>query len=124
MASELGATIVLLQEPNRRKTAHATMLHDPKVDTAVAFPHRLVQVCLHTYLPSVTAVSFPDWDLYNLYTSPNITWEEFTTTIEQVMELIITTKSPLWGSPASDRRGAYLEDWAAQLQLEVINKGN
>lgn len=35
----------------------------------------------------------------------------------------LNAKSVLWGSPYSDERGRYIEDWAAALDLVIINKG-
>ncbi|KAK9670965.1 Endonuclease-reverse transcriptase [Popillia japonica] len=33
-------------------------------------------------------------------------------------------KAPLWGSPFMDKRGEYLMEWAAELNLSVLNSGD
>ncbi|KAK9687558.1 Endonuclease-reverse transcriptase [Popillia japonica] len=30
----------------------------------------------------------------------------------------------MWGSPVTDKRGEYLMEWAAELNLSVMNSGN
>lgn len=34
------------------------------------------------------------------------------------------SKSRLWGSRITDRRGMLVEDWAAELDLRILNTGN
>lgn len=74
--------------------------------------------------------------IYSCYISPNITLELFKKRLDAIMmdvqrvnrEAIATgdfnAKSTAWGSPSSDKRGEYIEEWIATLNLVVLNQGN
>ncbi|XP_039309946.1 uncharacterized protein LOC120358759 [Solenopsis invicta] len=75
--------------------------------------------------------------IVGVYISPNISPEEFETQIEEVEEVVrrlqpgwvlvagdFNARSVDWAGPVTDTMGELLGDWAAALDLHVVNRGS
>ncbi|XP_029675536.1 uncharacterized protein LOC115243021 [Formica exsecta] len=82
------------------------------------------------------AVQWGRISVIGVYISPNINLAHFEERLESIGECIgrclprptiiagdFNAKSALWGSPLNNRRGEILEDWAAALNLCILNTG-
>ncbi|KMQ88867.1 reverse transcriptase [Lasius niger] len=77
-----------------------------------------------------------DIHIISCYISPNATRSEFLSFLDElglsvrILESRIliggdfNSKSTLWGSPFTNSRGELLEEWAAELDLRLVNTGN
>ncbi|KMQ85987.1 reverse transcriptase [Lasius niger] len=83
------------------------------------------------------AMRYKDLHLISCYISPNLRISKYLEALDELEDIIrasnrkriiicgdFNAKSPLWGSRILDRRGSYLEDWAAGNGLWVANVGN
>lgn len=82
------------------------------------------------------AVRFSDVSVFSSYISPNLLVVDYLEFLEELSDVIhdlggrlifcgdYNAKSVLWGSPATDVRGDYVERWAAANDLRLANVGN
>lgn len=83
------------------------------------------------------AVEWRETILIGVYFSPNRSLVEFETFLDGVGALIgqtlprpallvgdLNAKSLAWGSPATDARGEFLEEWVTMTGLSVLNRGS
>lgn len=109
---------------------------DRREDAAVFCRSKNIGVENFFKLEGAVRLQFDKFDIYSCYISPNIPLDAFKGDIDNIMyevrrrkrEAIIVgdlnAKSPAWGSPTEDARGVYLTEWAAVLDLVVINRGD
>lgn len=76
-----------------------------------------------------------DISLVSCYVSPNSVRGEFSNFLTELREAVrslggrvivcgdFNSKSKLWGARITDRRGILVEDWAAELDLRILNTG-
>ncbi|XP_025985789.1 uncharacterized protein LOC113002890 [Solenopsis invicta] len=83
------------------------------------------------------ACRWGDWAVVGVYISPNISHGDFEDKIEEIDGVVrrlhpdwllvagdFNAKSADWGCPVTDTRGEMLENWAAALDLHIINRGS
>ncbi|KMQ91606.1 reverse transcriptase [Lasius niger] len=82
------------------------------------------------------AIKYGELCLISFYVSPNATINEFLEALDELGDMIRTNNrrtvvcgdfnswSVMWGSRSTNQRGQYVEDWAAEFDLRVVNIGN
>lgn len=81
-------------------------------------------------------VKWKEWYIVAIYLSPKLTREEFEERLEEIEEEVrekgkgktivagdFNAKAKLWGSDKECRKGKTLCEWAAAMDLKIINKG-
>lgn len=134
-AIEEKVDIVIIGEPNKQMAKKQGFIMDEEEVVAAHIINKSVGIAKHERGRGYIKLTFGDWSLYGCYISPNITTDEFEERLDGIMAsakrekkaIIIAgdlnSKSPLWGSPASDKRGEYVAEWAAELDLVFLNSG-
>lgn len=77
-----------------------------------------------------------EFKLVSVYISPNSTREEFLEFLDDLSDEVrrlngrkvivcgdFNSKSIAWGSPRTDRRGKMVEEWAAEVDMRLVNTG-
>ncbi|KAK9718499.1 Endonuclease-reverse transcriptase [Popillia japonica] len=135
-AYEKMVDIIIISEPNKKIGKSQGYLTDNDVNVAIHIKNRDLGIVTHESGDGYVCVKWKDWSSYGCYLSPNIPYEEYRVRIDRIMQNVASrstnaiiagdfnAKAPLWGSPLTDRRGEYLMEWAAQLNLSVSNKGD
>lgn len=82
------------------------------------------------------AITIGDVSVISCYVSPNTVRGEFSNFLIELRDAVrsfgsrvivcgdFNSKSKLWGSRMTDDRGMLVEDWAAELDLRILNTGN
>lgn len=136
-AVELGADLCAISEPARPPESHqwflslsglaAIYLRDSDTTPNVRLTFR-----------SANFVAIRHNDLYvaSVYISPNATFNEFSVFIDDLTDFCALHPEKVivcgdfnahaisWGSPSTDPRGHLVEEWAAQLDLRLVNVGD
>lgn len=127
--------IILASEPNK-KIIKRCGLTDEREDAAVILVNKNIRAKGIYRGGGYVRLELENADLYSCYISPNIKIEEFKKTVDDIMnevrnrkkEAIVAgdfnAKSQLWSSPKQDKRGEYIEEWAATLNLTILNEGD
>ncbi|KAJ8977860.1 hypothetical protein NQ317_004768 [Molorchus minor] len=135
VAGEKKADIIIISEPNVKLVSSHNYLVDNRKDVAIQIRNKHVGINRVEKGEGFVKLLFENWHLYGCYVSPNISFQEFKLYIDSIMVQIrdgekeaifagdLNAKSALWGSPYSDERGNYVAEWAAELNLTIINTG-
>lgn len=135
-ACEKDIDVVIISEPNIKISLDNNFIMDKKRDVAIYIRNKDVGICSHVIGDGYVCIRWERWCIIGCYFSPNITMEEFKTLTDNLLEAVkgtnldaviagdFNSKAPLWGSPLTNARGEYLMEWAAELNLNVINTGN
>ncbi|KAJ8964370.1 hypothetical protein NQ317_003015 [Molorchus minor] len=135
-AAKNEVDIIAVCEPNKALVEDSRWVKDKRKNVAVFFPNRNVGVKGMASGDGFVKIHLGFGVLFCCYSSPNIALEEFQREVDEVMESSRRTgeevlllgdlngKSPMWGSPIKDARGAYLEEWLAALDMVAHNTGD
>ncbi|XP_045482746.1 uncharacterized protein LOC123686562 [Harmonia axyridis] len=127
--------ILAISEPNRKICQQEGWHMDKRGDVAVRICNRQVEVNKIVTGSSYIQVSLEGIELFVVYISPNITVQKFKEIVDKVMDKAsrnpkksmvtgdLNSKSQIWGSPTTDERGQYLEEWMAQMAWGTANSG-
>lgn len=108
---------------------------DKRGDVAVRICNRQVEVNKIVTGSSYIQVSLEGIELFVVYISQNITVQKFKEIVDKVMDKAsrnpkksmvtgdLNSKSQIWGSPTTDERGQYLEEWMAKMAWGTANSG-
>ena len=137
-AGELGAAVCVVSEPARTPSSQQWFFSNNGlaaiyINTRVAlYPASLVAKGQNS-----VSVRYGDIHIVSCYVSPNLDYGGFSDFLDELTNLHTTfisnkalicgdfnAHSRLWGSPTTDRRGDLVEEWAAQMDLRVLNSGN
>lgn len=139
MAEETAARndvdIIVVSEPNRRVLKKAGWLKDKRGDVGVYFRNRKLELRQTKAGEGYICIHMAKGALICCYSSPNIALGEFEEEVHGIMREVqgagecivmgdLNVKSPLWGSPVTDKRGEHWTEWMAALDLVVLNVGN
>lgn len=82
------------------------------------------------------AVEWREWSIISVYMSPKLTSEQFEKKLEEIEEEInkrrrrklilagdFNAKARLWGSGKDCAKGRILCEWAAMMELRIVNRG-
>lgn len=135
-AAENNIDLLMISEVNKTIAKKAEWICDIRVDTAVYCRNKNIGITGYAKFDGAVQIQLAGFDIYCCYISPNISLADFKKDIDNIMEEILTrnreaivlgdlnAKSPAWGSPIEDARGAYLTEWAAVIDLVALNRGN
>lgn len=126
--------LVIISEPNINIATKKGFIMKKENDVAVHIANKNIGITGHALGEGFVKLQFRHFIMLCCYCSPNITPVQSQTYIDKIMNEVkdakeaiiagdLNAKSPLWGSPSSDQRGNYIEDWAAELQMEFLNTG-
>nr|CAH7732355.1 unnamed protein product [Callosobruchus chinensis] len=136
VAKEKNIDIIIVSEPNKALVQNVQWITDTRLDVAVYFRNASIEVSGITKKAGYICIKLRDHNLYCGYSSPNIPLSAFKQYCDQIMEDVqsssrkaillgdLNVKSPEWGSPITDDRGAYLMEWISALDLVVHNTGD
>nr|CAH7745933.1 unnamed protein product [Callosobruchus chinensis] len=136
VAKEKNIDIIIVSEPNKALVQNVQWITDTRLDVAVYFRNPSIEVSGITKKAGYICIKLRDHNLYCGYSSPNIPLSAFKQYCDQIMEDVqsssrkaillgdLNVKSPEWGSPITDDRGAYLMEWISALDLVVHNTGD
>lgn len=134
-ALQRRADILIISEPNKKLAKRQQYIADERLDVAAYILNRNVGIIKHSSGAGFVRLDFETWSLFCGYISPNISLDSYQEQMDGIMMQIrgeniqaviagdMNAKSPLWGSPAADRRGNYLAEWAAEIDLVFLNSG-
>lgn len=127
--------LIIISEPNPKISLRSNCIFDEDKLVAVQVLNKNVGIKKHEIGKGFVKLSFEKWHLYCCYISPNIDQSTYQANVDLIMndardtaeEYIIVgdlnSKSPMWGSPISDKRGKYLEEWISETNLTIQNTG-
>lgn len=136
VAKEKNIDIIIISEPNINIAKSQNLITDNRMDVAILILNRNIGVNRVEKGEGYVKIEFDTWILYGCYISPNIPLMEFKQYIDKVMTNIrdskkekifagdLNAKSNAWGSPYTDARGKYVDEWVAELDLVIMNRGN
>lgn len=136
-ATAKNVDIVVVSEPNKKIASGTKWFTDRSSDVAIYLPRSDVVVNRVTKGDGYLLLELERFLIVAAYVSPNIGIDDFCEKIDRIFayadgsnhgkpEIILgdlNSKSPLWGSPQPDHRGAYVESWLAQLNWVALNNG-
>lgn len=125
--------LLVVAEPNKRIVNGETWITDCRRDVAVRLINSNIQVQRVVSGEGVLAISLANFDLICCYITPNCcdsTFEQYINSLSAriragnrrfVLLGDFNAKSPMWGSPLSDRRGVMLAEAATHLGAVPVN---
>ncbi|KAJ8970450.1 hypothetical protein NQ317_000664 [Molorchus minor] len=129
--------IIIASEPNKKLVQEsARWITDSRLDVAVYLRNKELEVGSIRKKAGYICIKIKDYNIYCGYSSPNISLADYKQYIDGLMEDVtgntgksiivgdLNVKSPEWGSPTTDNRGAYLSEWISSLDLVVHNNGD
>lgn len=132
-ARQRGIHILVVCEPNKKRVQGTDWLKDNRVNVAVMFPARRVDVIGHRAGDGHLLLNLRDCDIICCYLSPNIDIRDYKLEVDNIMRLVrnkhtvvlgdLNAKSPQWGSPKMDERGDYWMEMIASRNMVVHNTG-
>lgn len=134
-AKQKKVDIIIVSEPNKKIVQSNEWVKDIRVDVAVLFVNRKLNVSNIKVKEGYIVINFVEWDLYCCYISPNIPINEYVEKVDEIANCVkcrkkeaiiagdINAKSHMWGSPVTDGRGEYWSEWIAALDMVVLNTG-
>ncbi|KAJ8928738.1 hypothetical protein NQ314_018663 [Rhamnusium bicolor] len=132
-ACEKNVDLIIISEPNVHLTRDRDYLSDNRNDVTVQLRNKNIGITRVVKGEGFVKLTFDNWHLYCCYISSNIPLQAFKEYIDSIMVQIrddgveaifagdLNAKSSLWGSPFTDVRGDYVTEWAAELDLVIIN---
>lgn len=136
-ASNLGATILLISEPNKRiLRERKDWFYDEEQNTAIKLMDTSMPIKSQGQGRGFTYLAIKDFIVFSCYSSGNDNIETLEQTLFEIGNLIRTVtmkaiiagdfnaKSPLWGMNFTERRGQLLSEWISTHNLVVANTGN
>lgn len=135
-AAENDVDLLVISEVNKTLGRNSAWLVDKREDAGVFCRNKNLGIVSCSKLDGAIRIQFDNFDIYCCYISPNITLDRFKTDVDNVMHEVrsrkrdaiilgdLNAKSPAWGSPNEDARGAYLSEWSAVLDIVVLNRGD
>lgn len=133
-ALQMDADILIASEPNKKIASGKSWICDNKKDVAVKLINSNLQVQKIDKGEGTVTIHFANFDLVCCYISPNCSENVFTQYLNYLTARIragkrsfvvagdFNAKSPMWGSPTSDRRGDALAEAAIGLGAVSINE--
>ncbi|KAG5861807.1 hypothetical protein JTB14_031497 [Gonioctena quinquepunctata] len=134
-ATEIDADIIVVSEPNKNICNGRGWYADTAKDVAVYIRNNRICIQKIQKFEGHLTIEFPSFTLFSVYLSPNITREDYSDKLQNIMEKArrcqsekiiagdFNAKSAEWGSPTTDARGTILMDWTSTLNLIVQNRG-
>lgn len=128
--------IAIIGEPNIKISGNTNSILDSRKDVSVFIRNKNTGIRGHSVGEGYLCIRWEGWCLFGCYFSPNIPLEEFKRSVDRLfqeiksssMDVVVAgdfnSKSPMWGSPSTDARGEYLMEWAAEINLNVVNSGD
>lgn len=133
-ARQQGADILIVCEPNKKRVSDSRWIKDSKVSVALLLLNRGLAVLDHSEGEGYVVLRLRAFSVVCCYISPNISMTDYQRAVDNLMELVqhgetvvlgdINAKSPMWGAPLVDNRGAYWTEWISTKNLVVHNTGN
>ncbi|KAK9685676.1 Endonuclease-reverse transcriptase [Popillia japonica] len=136
VAFDNSIDIIIIGEPNIKIAKENQYILDNKTNVAIYVKNKDIGICSHSLGEGFVCLKWEHWRLIGCYVSPNISLAEYDKHLDNLAEEIksedtevviagdFNAKSPVWGSAVTDTRGEHLTEWAAELGLNVINKGD
>lgn len=136
IACEKGVDVVIISEPNKKIAQEYQYITDRRVDVAIYIRNKDIGIISYEIGDGYVCLQWQEWCLYGCYCSPNIPLGDYEAYVDTLMRSVksknvsaviagdFNAKAPLWGSPVLDKRGTYLMEWAAELNLSVVNVGD
>lgn len=136
VAFDSSIDIIIIGEPNIKIAKENQYILDNKTNVAIYVKNKDIGICSHSLGEGFVCLKWEHWRLIGCYVSPNISLAEYDKHLDSLAEEIksedtevviagdFNAKSPVWGSAVTDTRGEHLTEWAAELGLNVINKGD
>lgn len=134
---ELQATLCAVAEP---RTIPDTPFWYSSTNKRAAirwFPRGSVQTCRLVYRArDFVVATMGEYNIISCYISPNASNVDFQTFLDEIGVALLNlpgktvicgdfnAKSRLWGSPRTDLRGEYVEEWSAEFNLCLVNVGD
>lgn len=127
--------LMIVSEPNKKMSLNQGWPTDKKRDIAIVVLNKNLEIDEINKKNGYVYIKLYGVHIFATYISPNIALEEFKERIDEVFEAAtsrpnnsiivgdVNSKSPLWGSPTSDARGEYMENWLSQLTWMARNNG-
>lgn len=127
--------IMVVGEPNKKIASNIKWIQDKRSDVAVLFLNKNLEIIEVNSNEGYLRIKMKDLYIYCCYISPNIEMDNYEKSVDSLMDDVSSTldekivmgdinaKSPMWGSPISDKRGKYWEEWVAALNLNILNDG-
>lgn len=127
--------VLIISEPNIKISQNKGLITDNRSDVAIQLLDKDIGAESIEKGDGYVIIVFNRWQLYGCYVSPNIHISEFKKYIDSVMTNIrnskkeaifagdLNAKSTAWGSPYTDERGKYMEEWMDELNLVILNTG-
>ncbi|KAJ8972488.1 hypothetical protein NQ314_000164 [Rhamnusium bicolor] len=128
--------IIIASEPNKKLVQESRWITDSRIDIAVYVRNKDLEIGNIRREAGYVCIKIRDYNVYCGYSSPNIPLDDFKQYIDGLMEDVtsnsgksiilgdLNVKSPEWGSPTTDNRGAYMAEWISTLDLVVHNNGD
>ncbi|KAJ8963710.1 hypothetical protein NQ314_005431 [Rhamnusium bicolor] len=128
--------IIIASEPNKKLVQESRWITDSRIDVAVYIRNKDLEIGNIRREAGYVCIKIRDYNVYCGYSSPNIPLDDFKQYIDGLMEDVtsnsgksiilgdLNVKSPEWGSPTTDNRGAYMAEWISTLDLVVQNNGD
>lgn len=133
---EKDVDILIAAEPNKKIVSGRNWISDNSKDVGVRLINSNMQVRRVDRGEGVLTISFASFDLVCCYVTPNCPDRDFVEFVNNLDKRIkagnrsfillgdFNAKSPMWGSPISDRRGDVLAEAATTLGAVPINVPN
>lgn len=135
-ALKMAADILIVSEPNKNKIKNTKWIKDERSDAAILCVNKELQILSTKNSKGLVRIELKAAYVYSCYISPNVGISDFEKIVDEIMGEVgstgkpsiicgdLNSKSPLWGSPATDRRGEIVEEWVSSLNLTVCNDGS
>lgn len=127
--------IIVVSEPNKKLMDKGGWTMDASKGVAAQITNRAIAVEGIVSGPHHVRIDLGRWHIICTYISPNIAFQEFKEITDEAFNEAakyprramvlgdINSKSREWGASQADRRGEYVEEWMAQLELRAANTG-
>lgn len=132
-AVQQGFDILVLGEPNKRRIEGSNWIKDKRKDVGVLFLNKNLGTVDHTAREGHVIIRFNEFHMICCYISPNISLQEYKREVDVIMQTSsnkdrivmgdINAKSPMWGSPVTDRKGEHWMEWTSAQDIVVLNTG-
>lgn len=132
-AVQMGADILVVGEPNKKRVGGADWITDIRTDVGVLCLNKNLGIGGHTAREGHLVIRFRELNMICCYISPNISMEDYKNETDSITDLCnnqetiilgdINAKSPMWGSPVTDRKGEHWMEWISASDIVVLNTG-
>ncbi|KAK9731075.1 Endonuclease-reverse transcriptase [Popillia japonica] len=117
VACEKNIDVIIIGEPNKKLAKDHNLITDYKLNVAVHVTNKNIGIIGHTVGDGYVCLMWKKWCLYGCYCSPNISFKEFKTYTDTVLQDVnsrgtdaivagdFNSKAQKWGSPLRTREG-------------------